>query len=155
MTKLDLTHFAEGTHQMQITKLALIASAAVAATIAFPSTAHASSQNFQSPSGNIACILDSGGAACDIAEYTYQVPPGPECSKHIKWGNRFTLNAGQPGAMACHGDTLRVAGEQTLNYGQTLSAGSITCASDPSGMKCTDNSSGHFFQVSKDSYNLG
>jgi hypothetical protein len=140
---------------MKITKLALIATAAVAATIAVPVTAHANSQNFQSPSGNIACTLDTGGAACDIREYTYQPPPGPECAKHIKWGNRFTLMPGQPGAMACHGDTLRVEGEATLNYGQTISAGTITCASDLSGMKCTDNSSGHYFQVSKDSYNLG
>jgi len=133
----------------------LIATAAVAATITLPATAHADSQNFQTPSGNIACILGADGAACDIAEYTYQVPPGPECAQHIKWGNRFTLDAGKPGAMACHGDTLRVAGEQTLGYGQSLSAGSITCASDPAGVKCTDKSSGHYFQVSKDSYHLG
>jgi hypothetical protein len=140
---------------MKITKLALSATAAAAAAIALPAPAHANSLNFQSPSGNIACTLDTGGAACDISEYTYQPPPPPECGKHIKWGNRFTLMAGKPGAIECHGDTLRVPGEATLNYGQTISAGSITCASDPAGMKCTDNSSGHFFQVSKDSYNLG
>jgi hypothetical protein len=143
---------------VKITKLALIATTAAAvaaATITLPATARAESQYFQTPSGNIACILDAGAAACDIAEYTYQVPPGPECSKHIKWGNRFTLNTGQPGAMACHGDTVRLAGEQTLNYGQSLSAGNITCASDPAGVKCTDKTSGHFFQVSKDSYTLG
>jgi hypothetical protein len=146
---------------MQITKLALIAAATFGtagtfgATIALPAAAHADSQYFQSPSENIVCTLDSAGAACDIKEYTYQPPPPPECAKHIKWGNRFTLAPGTPGALACHGDTLRVAGEQTLNYGQTISAGSITCASDLSGMKCTDTSSGHYFQVSKDSYNLG
>jgi hypothetical protein len=138
-----------------MTKLALIATATVAAMIALPAAAHADSQNFQSPSGNIACTLDTGGAACDISEYTYQPPPPPECAKHISWGSRFTLVPGKPGAIVCHGDTLRLPGEQTLNYGQTISVGSITCASDPSGMKCTDNSSGHYFQVSKDSYSLG
>jgi outer membrane protease len=140
---------------MKITKLALITIAAAAATLALPATAHADSQNFQTPSGNIACTLDVGGVACDIAEYTYQVPPGPECAKHLKWGNRFTLSTGQPGAMSCHGDTLRVAGEQTLNYGQTISAGNTNCESQPSGVRCTDKTSGHFFEVSKDSYNLG
>jgi hypothetical protein len=49
---------------------------------------------------------------------------------------------------------LRIPGEPTLDYGQTISAGTITCDSEPTGIKCTD-SSGHYFRVSKDSYNLG
>ena len=57
--------------------------------------------------------------------------------------------------MECHGDTLRLPGEQTLNYGQTISAGTITCDSEPSGMTCTDSSTGHYFRVSRDSYSLG
>jgi hypothetical protein len=65
------------------------------------------------------------------------------------------LAPGKPGAIECHGDTLRVPGEATLNYGQTISEGTITCASEQSGMTCTDNSSGHYFRVSKDSFNLG
>jgi hypothetical protein len=142
-------------NRMKLMKLALIATAAVASTVARPVTAHADSLNFQSPSGNIACTLDVGGAACDIREYTYQPPPGPECAKHLNWGNRFTLMVGQTAAMPCHGDTLRIDGEGTLDYGQTISAGSITCSSEPSGIKCKDNSSGHYFQVSTDSYTLG
>jgi hypothetical protein len=140
---------------MQITKLVLIGTATVAAAVAFPATAHADTNNFQSPSGNIYCTLDSSGAACDISDYTYQPPPPPECGKHISWGNRFTLVPGKAGAIECHGDTLRVPGEATLNYGQTISAGTITCASEQSGMKCTDSSSGHYFRVSRASYNLG
>lgn len=131
------------------------ASLAVTSAIALPATARADSQNFQSPSGNIYCVLDSGGAACDVHEYTYQPPPPPECGKHLPWGNRFVLDAGQPAAIHCHGDTLRVAGEQTLGYGQTISAGTITCESQPSDMRCTDGASGHFFRVSRDSYDLG
>jgi hypothetical protein len=140
---------------MRITKLAPLAAATVAATIAFPAPSRADSNDFQSPSGNIYCSLGADGAACDISDYTYQPPPPPECGKHISWGSRFTLTPGKPGAMECHGDTLRVPGESTLNYGQTVSAGTITCASEQSGMKCTDGSSGHYFRVSRDSYNLG
>jgi hypothetical protein len=128
---------------------------AVAAAIALPATARVDTQNFQSPTGNIYCLLDSGGVACDISDYTYQPPPPPECGKHLPWGNRFTLTPGKPAAIECHGDTLRVPGEQTLNYGQTISAGAITCASEFSGMTCTDGGSGHFFRVSRDSYDLG
>lgn len=133
---------------------AVIAAATAASAIALPATAHADTQNFQSPSANIYCVLDSGGVACDISDFTYQVPPGPPCAQHFPWGNRFSLTPGKPAAMECHGDTLRVPGEPTLDYGQTISAGTITCDSEPAGMKCTD-SSGHYFSVSKDSYTLG
>jgi hypothetical protein len=140
---------------MTLKMLALIAPAIAAAPIALSATAYADDLNFQSPSGNIACTLSPGGATCDIADYTYQVPPGPECSKHIKWGNRFTLSPGKPGAMECHGDTVRVPNEATLNYGQTLTAGTLTCGSDQAGIKCSDSASGHYFWISKDSYKLG
>jgi hypothetical protein len=43
----------------------------------------------------------------------------------------------------------------TLDYGQTKSVGVMTCASEPSGVTCTDTSTGHFFRVSRDSYELG
>ncbi|QLL05626.1 DUF6636 domain-containing protein [Mycobacterium vicinigordonae] len=133
-----------------------LVAAAVAGAVAVPAVAHADSKYFQSPSGNIVCMLDSTGAACDIQEYTYTPPPPPECAQHIKWGNRFTLTAGKPGQIECHGDTLAMSGEASLNYGQTISAGSITCASsEQAGIKCTDSSSGHFFRVSRDSFQLG
>jgi hypothetical protein len=43
----------------------------------------------------------------------------------------------------------------TLAYGETHTVGAITCASEPSGVTCTDSGSGHFFRVSRDSYQLG
>ena len=49
----------------------------------------------------------------------------------------------------------RAEGQPTLAYGQTQSAGSITCDSEPSGATCTDASTGHFFWVSHDSYQVG
>jgi hypothetical protein len=33
--------------------------------------------------------------------------------------------------------------------------GAITCDSEPAGVTCTDISTGHFFRVSRDSYQLG
>lgn len=139
----------------RLTTLALVTPATVAAAIALSAIARADPQNFQSPSGNIYCLLGSDGVACDISDHTYQVPPGPLCAQHISWGDRFSLTPGKPAAMECHGDTLRLPGEQTLNYGQTISAGTITCDSEPSGMKCTDSGTGHYFRVSRDSYDLG
>jgi hypothetical protein len=43
----------------------------------------------------------------------------------------------------------------TLDYGQTRSLGSITCDSEPSGLTCTDTGSGHFFRLSRESYDVG
>ncbi|MHA7650689.1 DUF6636 domain-containing protein [Mycobacterium sp. ML4] len=133
----------------------MLAWVAAFTALALPATAHADSQNFKTPSGNIVCSLDSTGAACDINEYTYTPPPPPECAQHIAWGNRFVLDAGKPAAIHCHGDTLAVPGERTLDYGQTASAGTLSCVSGQSGVTCTDSSSGHFFQVSRDSFKLG
>ncbi len=136
-------------------RLALLIGVTVAAATAGPATARADDQNFQSPSGNIYCVLDSGGVGCDISEFDYQPPPPPECGKRLAWGNRFGLMTGKPAAIECHGDTLRVPGEPTLDYGQTISAGTITCDSEPSGMRCADSSTGHYFRVSRESYDLG
>ena len=136
-------------------RIGLSVLAMAAAAIALPAAAHADSDNFLSPSGNIACNISAGGVACDIRDYTYQPPPPPLCAQHISWGNRFTLDQGKAAAIVCHGDTLRVPGEPTLAFGQTKTVGTLTCDSEPSGMTCTDSSTGHYFRVSRDSYDLG
>lgn len=138
---------------MKIVLPALAVAASLA--IALPASAYAGTDNFQSPSGNIYCTLSPSGASCDINEYTYTPPPPPECGKHIAWGSRFTLTPGKPAVIECHGDTLRVPGEASLNYGQTISEGTITCASEQAGVKCTDSGSGHYFSVSRDAFKLG
>ena len=117
------------------------------------------SYSFQSPGGNIACTLGPSAnpgltvAACDIGDHTYTAPPRPaDCQ--LGWGDRFSLLQGNAAMMDCHGDTLRVPGLSTLDYGQTRSSGPITCDSESVGMTCTDSSSGHFFRVSSGSYQL-
>jgi hypothetical protein len=57
--------------------------------------------------------------------------------------------------IVCHSDSLRVPGEPTFDYGQAKSVGTFTCDSELSGVKCTDNITGHYFRVSRDSYDLG
>jgi hypothetical protein len=114
---------------------------------------------FQSPDGNIACVMgvnDAGGATagCEIGNHTYSPPPKPsDC--HLAWGDRFSLTQSNSAAMDCHGDTLRVPGLPTLGYGQTRSVGPLTCDSETASMTCTDNSTGHFFRVAPGSYQLG
>ncbi len=52
---------------------------------------------FQTPSGNIACMLGGfdGGVACDIAQHTYAAPPRPADCGPTNFGDRIQLLPGQ------------------------------------------------------------
>ena len=143
---------------IKITQFALIATATVAATIALPAPAHASG-GFASPSGDIGCDVftrDDGAnfATRDIRDHTY-VAPKPASCQLGGWGDRVNMVQGSAPGFSCHGDTNVVPGLPTLPYGQTRSAGPMTCDSEPSGVTCTDASTGHHFRISRQSYELG
>jgi hypothetical protein len=69
---------------------------------------------------------------------------------------QFVLIPGNPvDDSGCGGTNGGVGTYPTLAYGQTKSLGPITCDSEPSGVTCTDSSTGHSFRVSTDSYQVG
>ena len=151
---------------MKISSVALLGAAITLAVTAAPGTAHAddSYQMFASPSGNIRCHIDSERtyptAMCQLGAYTYPAPPASSvpCESGAAPGRLFRLVQGQPGQFACNYAALDSGYSgpwQTLDYGQTRSAGTVTCDSEPSGMTCRDSSTGHFFRISRDSYQLG
>lgn len=146
--------------------LTLLAAALTSAPIAFAAVAHAETdyQMFQSPSGNIHCHLDSTRpepiAMCQVNGYTYQRPPASAatCPRGSEPGRTFRLDQGQTAQFACDYAALDSGYSgpwTTLAYGETRSAGTITCDSEPTGMACTDSSTGHFFRVSREGYQLG
>ena len=111
------------------------------ATVAVQSAA---SGPFHSPSGNINCTMfTSGGentARCEVVAHIWVAPPrSPDCQ--LNWGDRFELTQGSPAAFNC--------------YGQARSLGTITCESEYTGMTCTDSSTGHYFRVAREVYQLG
>jgi hypothetical protein len=112
---------------------------------------------FQSPSGNIECAMGSLGnkafASCEITDHMWQAPPRPDRCEGT-WGDRFALDQGVPASLVCSSDTLRSNGLPTLSYGSTWPVNPITCDSEPTGMTCTDASTGHYFRVSRESYEL-
>jgi hypothetical protein len=117
----------------------------------------ASTGPFQSPSGNISCTMfafdGQNSVRCEIADYSWVAPPpSPDC--HLNWGSRFKLEQSGAAVFDCSGAELP-APEQTLAYGETRSLGAITCESEPVGMTCTDSSTGHYFRVSRETYELG
>jgi hypothetical protein len=151
---------------IKIATVALIATAPVAVTIALPATAHADLGEFQSPSGNVYCHMgvgnDGKGSVLCQGGRGFVVGKPPGCD-HLAWGDRFSLEQGSAPVSHCHGDTIVPPHTSPgpnpdvpiLEFGQTSSAGTITCDSEPTGMTCTDSSTGHYFRMSRESNELG
>jgi hypothetical protein len=137
-----------------------------AATIGSAGSSHASpfSAQFQSPSGDISCnlinyppldthSLPKNFVQCDIANHSW-VAPRPPPPDRGDATSTFILTRGQAPIVAYRPGTFAAAGPM-LDDAQAGSAGTITCSSEQSAMKCTDISTGHFFRVSPESYELG
>ena len=88
-----------------------------------------------------------GVEACFVSPTFSEVTAG-------NWGDRFELTEGSEAAFNCYGQEFPTP-EQTLAYGQTRSLGTITCDSEYTGMTCTDSSTGHYFRVAREIYQLG
>ena len=121
------------------------------------------SEQFQSPSGDISCNLvnypptDKLGfgknfVQCDIVNQSW-VPPRPPPEGRADATSTVVLMRGQLPIVGYSPGTL--AASDPVNYDQPLSAGAIACRSEQAAVKCTDVSTGHFFRVSKESYELG
>jgi hypothetical protein len=145
--------------------IAGMCTAIAAATISFAANSHANpfSAQFQSPSGDISCNLvnypptDKLGLSknfvqCDIVNQNW-VPPRPPPQGHDDATSTVVLMRGQLPIVGYGPGTL--AASDLVNYDHPLSAGAITCSSEQAAVKCTDVSTGHFFRVSQESYELG
>ena len=136
------------------------ATAAVLAMLS-PATARAEfAGDFTSPSGDVYCqmsVYDDGTGAVACEGGGRYKAPEPECATHSAWGDRFYLKQGEAAVAQCHNDTIRSnqSFAPTLDYGRTQSVNTITCDSEPSGITCTDESTGHFITLSAESNTLG
>jgi hypothetical protein len=154
-----------------VTRLATIALATVAATVVLPATAQADDnyQQFASPSGNIRCLLLESSAPapmamCQISDFTYSISQGAAlkqdggpCEPNTVSGRDIRVDQGKQAYVTCSYSAIGSGFGQwpALAYGQTRSLGALTCDSEPAGMTCTDGSTGHFFRMSRDSYQVG
>jgi hypothetical protein len=145
--------------------IAGLCTATAAATIGLAPTSHASpfSGQFQSPSGDISGNLvnypptdklafGKNFVQCDIVNQSW-VPPRPPPEGRADATSTVVLMRGQLPIVGYSPGTL--AASDPVNYDQPLSAGAITCRSEQAAVKCTDTSTGHFFRVSRESYELG
>jgi hypothetical protein len=155
-------------------KRAIVAiSVIAAATTLHAAVVHAdpaSTEWITSPSGDVACLLDDGSSPdmqygqiqCVAINPNWAPPPRlPHCPDphqpvFFLASAQPQRGEGTPGALLqCYQNTNLdpPADLKTLAFGQTLSAGPITCDSEPTGIRCTA-SNGHFFRVSRESYEL-
>jgi hypothetical protein len=146
--------------------IAGVCTAIAAATIGSAGSAQANpySEQFQSPSGDISCNLvnypptDKLGfgknfVQCDIVNQSW-VPPQPPPPDRADATSTFLLIRGQAPIVGYSPGTVG-DGSPMLDSAQAPYAGAIGCRSEQSAMKCTDTSTGHFFRVSRESYELG
>ena len=143
-----------------------VCAAIAAATIGFPANSHANpfSEQFQSPSGDISCNLVNAPPAdqhslgknfvqCDIANHSW-VAPQPPPQGRTDATSTFLLMRGQAPIVGYSPGTVGDAGPM-LAGAQTPHGGAIACSTEQSAVTCTDTSTGHFFRVSPESYELG
>jgi hypothetical protein len=106
---------------------------------------------FQSPTGNIHCLMDAEGAyayvRCDLRELVPSYTRAPaDCD--LDWGSSFAVEDQGKGYLACVGDTVQDRRNPVLPYGEAMSWGGISCVSAKTGVTCT-NADGHGFSVAK------
>jgi hypothetical protein len=144
---------------MEAKLIAAVSTIAAVTAVGAAPNAHADTlYHFQSPSGNITCVMSAlqgvtPQAACGIGDHTWVAPPRPQVCMG-GWGDQIDLDQGSPPALVCHSDTTRGGGLPPLQFGDRRSVASLTCESEPAGIMCTDSTTGHFFRISRDSYDL-
>jgi hypothetical protein len=108
--------------------------------------------HFQSPSGNIGCVVWRGTARCDIDKHGWTPPPRPaDC--RLDYGQGIALGSDGSSEFVCAGDTTLDPKAPILAYGESEGGGGVTCASSEAGVTCKDGD-GHGFFISVQGYKL-
>jgi hypothetical protein len=110
---------------------------------------------FQSPSGNIGCMIVAGSARCDIVKRAWSPPPHPaSCPSEVDFGQGLEVGRSGVGRFVCAGDTARDPSAAKLPYGTASQAGGFVCVSRSDGMTCTSAADGHGFFISIQGYRI-
>jgi hypothetical protein len=110
-------------------------------------------ESFQSPSGNIGCVVIEGAARCDAGKHSWAAPRPADCPSEVDSGQGLEVGASGEAGVVCAGDTARDRSAPVLDYGTASDVGGTICVSRKAGITCT-NSDGHGFTISAESYRL-
>jgi hypothetical protein len=126
----------------------VLAAGAGTASASEPAGSQDSFRTFQSPSGNIGCVIGrQGGVRCDIRNRDWRPPPKP-ASCMLDWGFGLTVGRRGRARFVCAGDTVLGQGRR-LAYGDAIRRGRFRCVSRRSGMRCVNRRNGHGFNLSR------
>lgn len=104
---------------------------------------------FQTPSGNIVCVISRHAVACEIFRKTFTpyIPKPPSCP--LDYGHRVSVGAYGPSEFDCYGDSMSgIADGTTLHYRREIRRGRIGCLSEKVGLTCeTVSGTGFFLSV--------
>ena len=128
------------------TALTLVAALAIALSAAADARAVGF---FQSPSGNIGCVIGKQqGVRCDIRKHDWTAPPKP-ASCELDWGSGVVVGRHGRAEIVCAGDTTLGAGRH-LAYGDAIARGRFRCVSRRRGMRCVNRRNDHGFVLSRE-----
>src|SRR5688500_12427626 len=96
--------------------------------LAVPSAAAAADPTmFETPSRNIACIVQGSSLRCDMRELGNRAAPRP-ASCEFDYGRAFGITkAGRRGRRLCISDAVGGPGTPVVGYGRTWRRGTFTC----------------------------
>jgi hypothetical protein len=94
-----------------------------------------------------------GEARCDIKNHTWVAPPKPKYCD-VDWGFGTEVGDKGFGRYLCAGDTVAEPNSPVLAAGQTITFGRYTCVVPLTSVRCTNNLTGHGFEISADAVSL-
>jgi hypothetical protein len=129
-----------------------IAVAGLGLAVLAPS-ASAKFEFFQTPSGNIACVISGKGARCDILQHAWPTPPAPaDCP--VDYGNGVQVSKHGRGGYTCAGDSVFSPNNPVLGYGDKIKKKRFKCASKQKGVRCVNKRNDHGFFISRQEVRL-
>ena len=147
-----------------------VSSPTIPATAAKPPAGALTLTEFAAPSRNIVCRIRPDSATCTIASFAYPTPPVTSASAPASSSSSTSAPSSSP--TACTDGTVghlfvvtkdgvqipclpgpapaaAPAGIPVLAYGTATSVNGFTCSSDPSGILCRHDESGHGFKIAR------
>lgn len=108
---------------------------------------------FTTPSGNIGCYIGPEYVRCDIRERDWAPPPRPaDCPDFTDFGQGLQIADGDA-TFVCAGDTA-LNSDSVVDYGDSISSGSLRCEVRTKGVNCAAAASGHGFFLARDGFDF-
>lgn len=94
-----------------------------------------------SPSGNITCEVSEERARCLVSSFDFNPPVPPDNCTWNGYGSAVEVDE-EGSRLSCEENDVDTSDAQTLDYGEELTVGDVTCASSESGIRCEKAASG-------------